>query len=413
MFKHSELTKLADPSNFQWSTGIEDTFITAPWPKTGRILDEYELTQHYAQWETDLELAKHLGVQSIRYGIPWHKINPAPNQWDWTWADRPLLRLLELGINPIVDLVHYGLPPWIEQAYLHPDFPKFMAEYSAKVAERFRGQIYWYTPLNEPRITAWYCGQLGWWPPCVRGSSGFVSVMIAVCRGIVESHRAIKSVDSENVLVHVDATDLYESEDDDLLAEVARRQEIVFLALDLVTGKVHDSHFLARWLTKNKGSETQLAWFADNLVTPDILGINMYPMFTRKRLGQSNCRLRSRMVYGGKDMLIRLGELYSKRYHLPLMISETASIGAKRKAWLDDSIAGVRELRCRNVPLMGYTWWPMFSLVAWAYRQSSRPAEKYLLHMGLWDLHPDPNGNLNRIPTPLVEQYKRYIDSGI
>ena len=42
----SELGGLTEPASFQWLAGIEDTFITAASPKTGRTLDEYELTQH-------------------------------------------------------------------------------------------------------------------------------------------------------------------------------------------------------------------------------------------------------------------------------------------------------------------------------------------------------------------------------
>ena len=42
--------------------------------------------------------------------------------------------------------------------------------------------------------------------------------------------------------MHVDATDLYESRDPRLASETARRQEIVFLALDLVSGKVDPGH---------------------------------------------------------------------------------------------------------------------------------------------------------------------------
>ena len=111
-------------------------------------------------------------------------MQPTPKGWDWRFADATLNHLLALGIAPIVDLVHYGLPPWIENAYLHPDYPRYVSEYAARLAERFRGRIRLYTPLNEPRITAWYCGQLGWWPPGRRGWGGFVAVMLAVCRGI-------------------------------------------------------------------------------------------------------------------------------------------------------------------------------------------------------------------------------------
>src|SRR5687767_3888195 len=121
---HPRLRPLLESSEFLWATGIEDTFITAPWPATGRTLDEYELTQHYERWEEDLGLMASLGVRIARYGVPWHRINPAPGEWRWEWADRPLDRLLELGVEPIVDLVHYGLPAWIEGAYLNPRYPE-------------------------------------------------------------------------------------------------------------------------------------------------------------------------------------------------------------------------------------------------------------------------------------------------
>jgi len=119
----SQLNSLTEGTAFLWATGIEDTFITDPWPQTGRTLDEYELTEHYERWRTDLDLMVQLGVRTARYGIPWHKINPARGLWDWSWVDQTLEYLLQLGIDPIVDLVHYGLPRWIEGAYLHPDFP--------------------------------------------------------------------------------------------------------------------------------------------------------------------------------------------------------------------------------------------------------------------------------------------------
>ena len=140
LLRHSQIHRLKDPHTFVWATGIEDTFITAPWPKTGRTLDEYELTEHYERWHGDLGLMREIGVSAARYGIPWHRIQPRPGAWEWDFVDRAMERLLELEIEPIIDLVHYGLPPWIEGAYLNPDFSRIMAEYGAKVAERFRGR---------------------------------------------------------------------------------------------------------------------------------------------------------------------------------------------------------------------------------------------------------------------------------
>src|SRR2546422_34993 len=61
----SSLSQLTDPTAFLWSAGIEDTFITDPWPETGRILDEYELTGHYQYWKQDINLLKELGVKVV------------------------------------------------------------------------------------------------------------------------------------------------------------------------------------------------------------------------------------------------------------------------------------------------------------------------------------------------------------
>jgi beta-glucosidase len=411
-FHDSQLFSLFTSRGFLWCTGIEDTFITAPSPKTGRILDEYELTDHYGRWRTDLDLMSELGVPCARYGIPWHRINPQPGVWEWQWADEPLEKLLELGIAPIVDLVHYGLPAWIEGAYLHPDYPQFVAEYANRVAERFKGRVHAYTPLNEPRITAWYCGRIGWWPPFRHGWSGFVAVMKGVCRGIVSTVEALHDVDPEILPVHVDATDLYETADPSLARESQHRQEIVFLALDLISGRVTSQHALYDWLLRHDFTDTDLEWFQAHAVQLPLIGINLYPMFTHKVLSRSAAGgTRIKMVYAGGKLIDDLSALYWNRYQAPLFISETASSGSvkRRQQWLDDSVEAVRRVRFAGIPLIGYTWWPLFALVTWAYRQGQHPPQYYLKQMGLWNLDPD----FSRVPTSLVQSYRQLVQRGL
>lgn len=453
VLRQSQLPRLTDPHSFLWATGIEDTFITEPWPKTGRTLDEYELTAHYERWHDDLGLIPQLGASTARYGIPWHRIQPRRGAWEWDFVDRALERLLELGIEPIVDLVHYGLPRWIDGAYLHPDFPSFMSDYAARVAERFRGRIFAYTPLNEPRITAWYCGRLGWWPPFQRGWRGFIRVMLGACRGIVETVRTLRAIDPEILPVHVDATDLYRTEaspaaaagpvsaagsaeeddrrsnapdapgdlgppqpnrildQDPLAREAAHRQEIVFLALDLISGRIQPGHPLWDWLLRNGFTDNDAAWFRARAIDLPLIGLNLYPMFTLKTLRRTPAgALRWRMAYAGAGIIDVLGEMYWRRYHAPVFISETASVGSvrRRAAWLDDSVAAVRRLREKGVPMIGYTWWPLFALVTWGYRQGTHPPAYYLKQMGLWDLDP----GLERRRTPLVARFHALASGG-
>jgi beta-glucosidase len=411
LLRHSQLHRLTDPQSFMWATGIEDTFITAPWPKTGRTLDEYELTSHYEKWHSDLGLMRELGVGAARYGIPWHRIQPRADAWDWEFVDRAVDRLLELNIEPIIDLVHYGLPPWIEGAYLNPEFPRLMADYAAKVAGRYRGRVFAYTPLNEPRITAWYCGRLGWWPPFRRGWRGFVAVMLGACRGIVETVRALSAMDPDILVAHVDATDLYVAEEASLAAAARQRQDIVFLALDLITGRIDQEHSLWRWLLHHGAAEEELEWFQKHAVELHLVGINLYPMFTLKSGRRTTAgTIRWRMFYAPAEIVEQLGAMYWERYHAAVFVSETASVGTvqRRREWLDDSVAAVRRLRERGVPLVGYTWWPLFALVTWGYRQGTHPASYYLKQMGLWDLDSD----LNRIATPLVDRFRDLAAGG-
>lgn len=400
---------------FLWLTGIEDTFITAPDAVTGRTLDEYELTGHYDAWRADLTLAAELGIVAMRYGIPWHRVNPSRNVWDFSWPDAALERLLSLGIHPVLDLVHYGVPRWMESAFLDADYPRYVEEYAFRTAERYRGRVRYYTPFNEPRIAAWYSGKLGVWPPYRRGSRGFVEVLSAICRGIVRTVRALRSADPENLCIHADASDLYETADATLAAEAVHRQELVFLALDLTTGRVTPEHRLRAWLNQHGLGDDALAWFLDNPAPPDVVGINLYPMFSLKFLSRRAGRLRMTMPYAPAAIVERLARLYHERYALPIFVTETASRGSigRRRAWLAQSIGAVARSREQGIPLFAYTWWPMFALVRWAYLRGRRPARDYLEQMGLWDLVANPDGSLRRVETPLVRDFRELRASAL
>ena len=77
-----------------------------------------------------------------------------------------------------------------------------------------------------------------------------------------------------------------------------------------------------------------------------------------------------------------------------------------RMRWLEDSLGLVHRLRSEGLPLVGYTWWPLFSLIDWAYREGEGPPEDYLWHMGMYDLEPDPGGGFIRIETPLARAFR-------
>jgi hypothetical protein len=76
---------------------------------------------------------------------------------------------------------------------------------------------------------------------------------------------------------------------------------------------------------------------------------------------------------------------------------------------MDETIATVRGLREEGMPVVGYTWFPLFSMIDWSYRRGRRPLKEYLLHLGLYDSAFDSEGVLRRKKTPLVKRYQAHM----
>jgi beta-glucosidase len=404
-------------SGFRFAVGIEDTFVPHAFPGH-RALDEYELTQHYRFWSEDLGLAADAGATAIRYGFPWYRLNPAPGRFVWDWADRVVDRLDELGLEGIVDLVHYGTPLWLDNSFLHNDFPARLAEFAAALAARYRGRLTVWTLMNEPQITAMHCGEQGIWPPRLTGHDGYVKLVRAIVRGVVAAQRAVAEAGGDRAsFVHVEASFRYAGATDAFAGEVELLRARQFLIQDLLCGRVDDTHPLAGYLRGNGFGDDDLAWCAANPAVPDVMGVNYYPHLTTTdyRAGEAlpvARRPRRDDWTAGCEEVIRA---FADRYRLPLMLTETSVAGTveQRLAWLDASLELVAGLRRQGVEIVGYTWWPLFDLVDWAYRDAAGAVGEHLVPMGLYDLEPDSIGTLHRRSTPVVDRFRAWATGAV
>jgi beta-glucosidase len=397
---------------FAWALGIEDTFIPQVQARSGRILDEYVLTQHDRFWREDLRRIADLGVRHLRYGIPWYQVNPEPGRFDWSWTDEALPYLVEeLGIKPILDLVHYGAPLWLEGTFLAADYPQRVAEYAAAVAERYAHLVRLWTPLNEPRVHAHFAGRVSAWPPYRRGEQGYAQVLTALARGMARTVDAIRSVRDDAVMVHVDAMSIVESDDPTLAGHVAQRLEHQFLALDLVEGRVVPGHPMWDYLLAHRVPPAWLEELAAGNRRMEIFGGNYYPQMSVWTIAGAPERPMSRRRRGTADDLEGALRVALHRTDRPVMLTETSVSGPvhARRRWLDESVAATQRIRADGLPLVGYTWFPAFSLVAWSYRNGRKPTEAYMAHMGLWDLRDDGTGALRREPTGLEREFAALV----
>jgi len=399
------------PSNWHadqrlhWGVGIEDTFI--PQEKLGhRKLDLYELTQHYDNWRDDLALAANSGAELIRWGIPWYLTERADGDFDFSWLDEVAAEMARLGLRPVIDLMHYGTPLWLENGFLNPRYPDVVARYAGKVARRYTGIFDDFTPLNEPMVNAIWCGMDGKWPPYLTGHSGFVAVLLPLIDGLQRTHSAIKAANPVATIVHVDAGFLWRGtfsagRDETFLNEWR------FLALDLALGRLTREHRLWNYLVDAGAPAARLEALAGQGCQPDVLGINYYPGFTTQ--AHDNETDIDNPVEAGTQGLVDLVTAYHQRYDLPLAITETSRIStdpADKIAWIDDLTRTLGELRSKSVEIAAAFWFPFLDMYEWEYRFATTPLDAHRQRFGLVDLIRGADNRLARVPNPAYDHFR-------
>jgi len=417
---------------FGWILGIEDTCV---YPHAGarmEPLDEFELTEHNRRWRDDLTLARDLGATAIRYGAGWPVVHPSRGRFVWSALEERFdFAVNELGLRVIADLVHYGTPTWLAGSFADRDYPAVVAEYAGEFAAHFAGLVDDITPLNEPVTTASFCGLRGVWPPALIGWDGWTTVTLGLVRGMQSSVRAIREGNPLARIVHVEASALYEAETESLNPHAEHLESVGMLPTDLLTGRVTPKHEKHDWLIEHGASESELETIAREGVTFDFLGVNYYPDLSPRTLTESGGAIEQRATNLWTRGLVDSVRGFIRRYGAPVIVTETSIEGSDdvRSAWVDGSIAAVRELMATGADIRGFTWWPLFDFVDWSYASGGRNVEEFVLdeavvaartdssvgskapflrRMGLVRLEEQHDGSLLRVPTAAARAFARH-----
>ncbi|HEY1404899.1 MAG TPA: family 1 glycosylhydrolase, partial [Pyrinomonadaceae bacterium] len=346
-----------------------------------RFYDQLERNGH-AQRIEDLDLFAELGVRARRYPVLWERTAPQGlERADWSWPDARLARLRELGIRPIVGLLHHGSGPR-HTSLVAPDFPTQLANYARAVAERYPW-VDAYTPVNEPLTTARFSGLYGHWYPHGRDATTFAHALVGQCRATALAMRAIREVNPQARLIQTEdlgktfstRTLRYQAE-----FENARR----WASLDLLCGRITREHTLWDYFTRICGiGEAELEWFVAHPCPPDIIGINHY-LTSERFLDERVQRYPDRAVGGngrhryvdveavrvcaegtaGPRVLLR--EAW-ERYEIPLAVTEV-HLGCTREEqlrWFKEVWDAARTLREDGVDLRAVTAWSLLGAFDW------------------------------------------------
>lgn len=363
------------PSVELWG-GVECTVARV----SDRYVDEVETTGHQHR-PADLDLFAELGLKALRYPVLWERIAPErPDRCDWTWTDERLTRLRDLGIRPILGLVHHGSGPRYT-SLADPGFARGLADFAARVAERYP----WaedYTPVNEPLTTARFSGLYGHWYPHGRDDRTFLRLLLNELEGTRLAMAAIRAVAPSARLIQTD--DLGRTwATPPLQYQADFENERRWLGWDLMTGAVGADHPLRRHLLDHGVAEEELAGWQANPCPPDIIGINHYLSSERfldhrmgsyeewKRGGNGRDRYADveahRVVVdgcAGPEGILR--EAW-ERYGLPLAVTE-AHNGCTRDEqmrWFAEVWAAAVRLKAEGVDVRAVTAWSLLGATDW------------------------------------------------
>src|ERR671927_421945 len=67
---------------------------------------------------------------------PIYRIWLGANKYDWDFLDPIMSEMRRLGIVPVIDLLHFGLPDFLHD-FQNPEWPDRFAEYAHAFAERY------------------------------------------------------------------------------------------------------------------------------------------------------------------------------------------------------------------------------------------------------------------------------------
>jgi beta-glucosidase/6-phospho-beta-glucosidase/beta-galactosidase len=388
---------------FMFATGIENSYPTIGLPDgTTFRVDEMAKTKHYDCWREDFQLVKEMGIEHLRYGPPYYACHLGPGRYDWSFADETFAALKAMGITPIADLCHFGVPDWIGN-FQNSDWPGYFAEYAKAFATRFPW-VKFYTPVNEIFVAATFSAQFGWWNEQLASDRAFVAAIKHLCQSNVLAMKAILEVQPDVTFVQSEASQYYHAMDPGCEPQADFLNQKRFLALDLTYG-YPISVTVYEYLMDNGMSREEYHWFGKHQVKAHcVMGTDYY--VTNEHLVHGDGTTSEAGDLFGYYVLTRQ---YFTRYRLPVMHTETNFCEPNAVSWLRKQWTNAAELKQEGVPIVGFTWYSLTDQVDWdtALRENAGRVNP----LGLYDLQRKirPVGEAYR---DLIREWKEILPTG-
>ncbi|CAN5521578.1 family 1 glycosylhydrolase [soil metagenome] len=343
-------------AGFVVSTGIE---CSAPTIRHGHRQDELVKTGHWERYAEDFALVADFGIRYLRYGVPFHVVARDPARFDWAWTDVALGSLQMAGLEPIADLLHFGVPDGL-RGMGDPALPECYAAYVESFVDRFPW-IRYYTPVNEPTVAAVMSAAAGAWNERARDDGALVRAFDNLATCMVRGMEIIRARRPDAVFLHSEPCEGYQGVGSEGQVLAGFLNERRFVALDLAFGR-RPSEAVVAWLGRHGFGEPRLEWFAQHgssagsIVGHDYYRGNEWLIMPDGRTRKAGSQRRGYAA---------LAREYHDHYGLPFMLSETNIAGNFAPGWLAEVWNDALALRAEGLPIRGFCWYGFVDHVDW------------------------------------------------
>ena len=337
--------------SFLFVSGIDTR---APNLGGGERADQLDRSGHYARWEDDFALAHRLGLDALFYGPAYYRAHVSPGHYDWDTCSEPMERLRLLGIMPIADLAHAGVPSWMSGVG-DPQFPEHFADYARAFARRFPWVTH-FAPVRSLGDVAAASALDGRWNEARASDADFLRTVANMARAHELAVSAILAERPDATIVLSAPAAHAHAAGEGARAEAERRNARRWLGLDLCLGTALPEA-TRRALLEAGVKESALRFFREQRgarAASRVLSVAWAPD-TERRLSSGGRETSVVQRLGLRHLGARLHE----RYALPLLCAETHAPARHARAWLKQQWEDVLSLRAAGIGVAGFGWTPL------------------------------------------------------
>ena len=319
-------------------------------------VDEYEASGHLTHLDEDLAAVADLGVRVWRYGMPWRLTETAPGTYDWTLWDRALEACKRHGLTPVVDLCHFGLPDHYA-GFGHGEWVDGFARYVEAFLARYP-EPRWFTPVNEPGITAMFSSLLGMWNDRTASHETYFVTLANVVLANLEALARIQA-DRDGWWIGSEGfgCELADPDDDAGVRAATESRDLQQAAWDLHLG-VAPRGVAARLNEVVEEATLERIAGLVGAVPPAriVAGHDIYPVSVTAHGTRAE---RPLTIADRVAAYEATATEWYERYRLPFWVSETSNLGLEvdeGTEWLQALTGGLDRLQEQRLPVRGICW---------------------------------------------------------